>query len=94
MVLGVGAHEAGAREAITIPFSLSVQVVAGGTFEKSYEIVALWPLRTRDGVAVTVRSADPGQVAALVTVTGVQEAEAFPLQFDTARLGEYCPPVA
>lgn len=80
----------GVREAIIVPFSVKVQVVEDGTFEKLYVIVELCPVRTRGGVAVSVRSTATGHVL-LAMVTGEQEAEALPVQSLTLMVGAYCP---
>jgi hypothetical protein len=86
-------HDVEDGEAIIVPFSLSVHADPEGMFVKVYAMVELSPAaRTRAGVAVTVSTAGEGQLEP--TVTGVQEAEALPLQFDTERLGEYWPAVA
>ena len=76
-------------DAITVPFSLSVQDVPCGTLVKEYSMVDSSPERRRDGVAVTVRSALAGQL--VPTVTGVQDADALwpPLVTDT--LAAYWP---
>ena len=76
-------------DAITVPFSLSVQDVPCGTLVNEYSMVDSSPERRRDGVAVTVRSALAGQL--VPTVTGVQDADALwpPLVTDT--LAAYWP---